>query len=107
LARRRLSVKLNPPRIARIYVSTLLSAVPTVLIARFTGLPTLPSLLLSSSVYVFSYMSLTPLLRAVDEDDLRSLERMFGSIGVLKPFVRLASGYVRMVLQASSSLKIA
>ncbi|MEM2047909.1 MAG: hypothetical protein QXZ06_08505, partial [Candidatus Jordarchaeales archaeon] len=69
--------------------------------------PTLPSLLLSSAVYVFSYMSLTPLLRAVDEDDLRSLERMFGSIGVLKPFVRLASGYVRMVLQASSSLKIA
>ncbi|MEM3680062.1 MAG: flippase [Metallosphaera sp.] len=107
LARRRLSVKLNPPRIARIYISTLLSAVPTVLVAWFTGLPPLLSLLLDSAVYVLSYMSLTPLLRAVDENDVKNLERMFSGIGVLKPFVRLASGYMRIVLHASSSKRIA
>jgi len=98
MAKRRLNVNLDLSASARIYISSALSAIPAVFLALYMNLPSIISLIVCSSVYAVSYLTLAPLLGAVGREDLVNLERIFSGVRLLRPIARLVVHYEFRVL---------
>ncbi len=74
----------NYPNIARIYGVAVLSALPALATARLLPLPSLPTVLLSAVIYLFTYLTLVPLARIVDNSELVALIQFTNKLGILK-----------------------
>ncbi|MEM1507298.1 MAG: flippase [Candidatus Bathyarchaeia archaeon] len=103
LARRRLDLSLNLSVSAKIYASSALSAAPAVVLAFYTYLPSIISLILCSAIYAATYLTVAPTLKAINREDLNELERIFGVVRPLKPIFRLIARYENKVLGWCSS----
>jgi O-antigen/teichoic acid export membrane protein len=84
VAHRRFHAHPDYPNVARIYGVAFLSALPALGTAHILPLSPLPTVLLSASIYLFTYLTLIPLARIVDKSELTSLIQFTNKLGVLK-----------------------
>lgn len=93
LAVKKLGINLKFFTSAKIYASSAVSAIPALFFTYFTKLPSIINLVLVLAIYTVTYLTVAPVLKAVDEVDLKNLERIFGRIRLLKPVINVLMGY--------------
>ncbi|MEM2904512.1 MAG: oligosaccharide flippase family protein [Candidatus Bathyarchaeia archaeon] len=72
-AKAKLGVSLNPSDSSRIYVASALSAAPTLLFLQASPLPSLTNVFIGGSLFLFTYLTAAPLLRAVHPSDISNI----------------------------------
>jgi len=104
LAQKKFSVNLGLQGQLRIYLSSALSALPTLTFLRLSPFASLPNLLAGATLYLITYITLTPILKVIDEQDLQNLKRIFIKVKVLKPIINLIISYESKLLATASGL---
>ncbi|MEM2169302.1 MAG: oligosaccharide flippase family protein [Candidatus Bathyarchaeia archaeon] len=98
LAVKKLDINLRFTASAKIYAASAVSAIPALILIQFINLPSMISLLLVLATYTITYLTLSPVLKAVNEVDLKNLERILGRIRLLKPVVDVLMGYETRIM---------
>lgn len=104
VAKKKYSVEFDARAVSRIFIISMLSAVPSYLL-RFAGLTNYHALLFGGIVYVAVYMTLIPLTRIVARTELEMLENVIHKIGPLGKVGSLALKFQKELLSVSLSIK--
>jgi O-antigen/teichoic acid export membrane protein len=98
LAKRKLQVNIGLTGQLKIYISSILSALPTLVFLQFSNLTNILNLLIASAIFLITYFTLTPILKSVNQSDLQNLKQIFEKIRVLWPIIKLAIDYEGKIL---------
>lgn len=89
-----------------IYLASALSAIPIALLALHIHSQSVfvdvVKLVAGALIYLFTYLTLTPLLGAINNEDVENLARIFAKIKPLKPAVKILVNYENKVLKTFS-----
>jgi O-antigen/teichoic acid export membrane protein len=94
LARNKFEVDFNPISLSGVYVASIFSALPVLLLSRLFNLGSLVNLAVGIPLFLMTYLTSAPLFGAVHANDIRNLETIFGGIGIwpiLKPILAFES----------------
>jgi len=103
LARKRFRVYLSLQEQLRIYLSSALSSLPILMLLSLR-LGTLPNLVMGPALYLLTYLTLTPVLKAIDEQDLQNLKQIFRKVKFVQPMIKLAISYESRLLAFTSHI---
>ncbi len=92
-AKKKFKVNFNLKDSARIYLSSIISTVPTFLFLHLSPFQNLTNIILSGALYLLTYLTLTPLLGAVRAQDIENLKHIFSKIKVVWPFLKFVLAY--------------
>jgi O-antigen/teichoic acid export membrane protein len=92
-AKKKFKVNFNPVDSTKIYLSSVLSAVPTLLYLQLSPFQNLLNIILSGSLYLATYLTLAPLVGAINAQDIENLKLLFGNIKMVWPFLKLVLNY--------------
>jgi O-antigen/teichoic acid export membrane protein len=92
LAHKRFRVKINLQGQIRIYLTSALSAISAVAILNLSSLSIL-NLLMGAAAYFIICLTLTPIVKCIDKQDLENLKQIFSKIKILKPIATLILKY--------------
>jgi len=98
MARKKLGVDFNPREFLKIYLASAISAVPTLLFIHLSPLNTLPNLIIGGSVFLLTYLTLTPIIGAITHTDLQNLNFIFSKIKFVWSILKLLLRYENKVL---------
>ncbi|MGQ9782013.1 MAG: flippase [Nitrososphaeria archaeon] len=102
-ATKRIGVKLDLRESSRIYLVSLISAVPVLFLAYSVHFRyTIFNLILELTVFVFVYLSMLPVVGALKKSDLDNINTLFGRFRIIRPLVKFAIGYESRMLSALS-----
>ncbi len=99
LANRKFNTKINLGGQARIFIASALSLLPTLAFLRLSPLPSLPNLLIGAALYLLAYLTLTPILKAIDMQDLQNIKQILTRIKIIWPMAKLIINYEQKMLQ--------
>ena len=102
----RVSVTVDWPSSAKIYLSSILSSAPAYAVTRLLGFNPLVELLAGGVVFVAVYLFSVCALRAVDFVDLDNLEKLSAALGPVRPLARLAISALRKGLSITSGFRV-
>ncbi len=102
----RVSVTVDWPSSAKIYLSSILSSAPAYAITRLLGFNPLAELLAGGAVFVAVYLFSVCALRAVDSMDLDNLEKLSAALGPVRPLARLAISALRKGLSVTRGFRV-
>ena len=88
IAKSRFNVEIQAEKIAKIYVVSLSSAIPLLALQRIVFLPSLFQLLLGASVYLVSYLTVTPLMGIITRNELKEVKNILDKVRPLKVLTR-------------------
>jgi hypothetical protein len=81
-----------------VLVASVVSLVPVVPVIYYSRLPSLANVFLAAVIYLFAFLTLVPVFKAVDRTDLDILVPILGQVNVLKPATHMVLGYERRLL---------
>ena len=89
LARQRFGIFFNHASLLKIYIASSLSALPLLLFLHLSPFGSLLNLAFGVALFLFTYLTLAPVLRVVQTHDIKNLRLMFGELKfvqtILKP----------------------
>jgi len=89
LARQGFGIFFNHASLLKIYIASSLSALPVLLFLHLSPFGSLLNLAFGVALFLFTYLTLAPVLRAVQAHDIKNLRLMFGELKfvqtILKP----------------------
>jgi O-antigen/teichoic acid export membrane protein len=83
---------------AKIYLATFLSAIPALILTRTSSFGYLLNLALIALSFASIYLTLIPVMRIINQEDLRSLSQIFARIKFISPFVKAVLSYEAKIL---------
>jgi O-antigen/teichoic acid export membrane protein len=83
-----------------IYASSFTSAIPVLLLATYSPLPSFWALIVSAAVYLVVYLTMMPLMGGIKSADIENLKTIFGKIKPLKPLVNAILSYESILIKA-------
>lgn len=102
-AKKTLDVNFNLDDSVRIYLSSAISTVPTLLFLQLSPFQNLANVIVGGSLYFFTYLTVAPLLGAVRTQDVENLKTIFSRIKRVWPVLKLVLIYVAKVLSMFKS----
>jgi len=72
IARKDFQIEFNTHALLKIYLNSAISSIPPLLILRFTQLPKLLNITIGGLLYLFTYVTLTPLTKTVTHSELQT-----------------------------------
>ena len=108
LARKKFNITISFRDQLMIYLSSLLSALPSILFLHFISFGSsffnsLLNLAIGAIIYLIVYLTLLPALKAIDEHDIENLKQIFRKIKILWPIIRLLIDYETKLLRVTKS----
>jgi O-antigen/teichoic acid export membrane protein len=88
IATRKLNVTPSFKDSLKIYLTSFLSATPTLLFLHLSPFNNLPNLIIGGGLYLLTYLTLTPLTRAVTRSDIQNLTTILSKIKILWLFLK-------------------
>jgi len=82
----------------RTYLASAISAVPLLLILQFSPFQGLINLAVGGSMFLLSYLTVAPILGAVDASDIKNLESILGNQKLLSSVLKPVMTYERKLL---------
>ncbi len=82
----------------RTYLASAISAVPLLLILQFSPFQGLINLAVGGSIFLLSYLTVAPILGAVDASDIKNLESILGNQKLLSSVLKPVMTYERKLL---------
>lgn len=98
VARRKYGLRPDLKPIAAIYLSALLSVLPVIPIAVYIQVASPIKLSIAGIVYALAYLTLTPLVKAIDSKDVQTLASIFAKFPLIRPLVIILVKYEKKVL---------
>ena len=105
IAKKKFNVNINLKGQLRIYLASALSAIPTLAFLHLSPLTSLPNLIAGATLYLLTYLTLTPILKTVNEQDLQNLTKIFRNLKVAWPIIKLALKYENKLLTIFSHFR--
>lgn len=93
LAHKKFKIKINFQEQIRIYIASAISAIPTIAVLHLSSLTAIPNLMMSATAYFITYLTLTPIMKCIDKQDLKILQQIFSKIKILQPITTLVIRY--------------
>jgi len=90
-------IHLNSRQILKIYLASAASAAISSITSSAISSHPLPSLIIGGILFLSSYITLTALLRALDEEDYLNLSRILGGLRLVGRLARAAISYMRLI----------
>jgi len=84
IAVKKIHVSLDIKASLRIYLASLLSAIPTLIFLHLSPLNNLHNLIIGGSLFLFTYLTATPLLRAIGTGDIENLKLIFSRLKLVR-----------------------
>ncbi|MEM2363716.1 MAG: oligosaccharide flippase family protein [Candidatus Nezhaarchaeales archaeon] len=88
---------------AKIYLASLLASIIIMPFSLHQLLPSIANLVFSALIYLIAYLTIAPLLQVLIKSELEGLTRIFSTITIIAPIVKVISKYENMVLKLVSS----
>lgn len=92
-------VKLDYEGVLRIYATALISGLPLLPLTVFLQSQPTVKLVVSILVYLLAYLTLAPIIKAVNENDVEFLAGVFTKIKPLKPLVKIIVSFENKMLK--------
>jgi len=89
LAQKKFNVNINLKGQLKIYLASALSAIPTLAFKQIFSFTSLPNLVAGATLYLLTYLTLTPTLKTVNEQDLQNLTQIFRNLKAIWPIIKL------------------
>jgi len=86
---KRYQVKADLNSSARILVSSTISATTTYMLISVIGTPDWVKLLIGVTTFLILYLTITPLIKAVNKTDVRNLKIMFSDLGIISKLINI------------------
>jgi O-antigen/teichoic acid export membrane protein len=96
---KKLQVKFDLKSSSRIYLASILSAIPTLLLSLYAQLASQQfyyrflGLILYACVFVFLYLTLLPAVKAIEESDIENFRLLLKRIKLIQPLINLVLTY--------------
>lgn len=84
---------------ARIYASSTISMAPLIPLVLYLQLPYQVNFVVGAILYTLTYLTVAPIFKAINEEDIQNLTRIFVKIKPLKPMVKVLANYERRILK--------
>ncbi|MEM3550706.1 MAG: polysaccharide biosynthesis C-terminal domain-containing protein [Candidatus Bathyarchaeia archaeon] len=84
---------------ARIYASSTISMAPLIPLVLYLQLPYQVNFVVGAILYTLTYLTVAPIFKAINEEDIQNLTRIFMKIKPLKPMVKVLANYERRILK--------
>jgi len=88
IAVKKIHVSLDLKASLRIYLTSFLSATPTLLFLHLSPFNNLPNLIIGGSLFLLTYLTLTPLTGAITHNDIQNLTPILNKIRILWPILK-------------------
>lgn len=98
IAIKKFKVNLDIRASLKIYSSSFLSAIPTLLFLHLSPFNSLPNLIIGGSLYLLAYLTLTPITGALTLSDLENLKPILTKIKILWPLLKPILNYQTKLL---------
>jgi O-antigen/teichoic acid export membrane protein len=100
---KKIRVRLDLRESSRIYLASLISAAPILILSYYIQFYyRFMNLAFESAVFVFVYLSLLPIVGALKKSDLDNIGTLFGRFRIIQPIVKLIIRYESKLLSALS-----
>ena len=98
-AQRRFKVKLDALSLLKIYAVAILSAVVPVLILNYSGLSNILAVVIGGVLYLFTYLTLMPLVKVMSAPELEQAGQAVQNIPVLTKVAKIIIAYQQRLLR--------
>jgi O-antigen/teichoic acid export membrane protein len=98
-AKRRFQIELDSHALIKVYLISTISALPSLLLLRFTALSNLATFIVGGSIYLFIYATLIPLARIVTHHELESATKIISRIRLLRLIADPILKYQKRILK--------
>jgi len=95
---KKVEVNLDLKASLRIYFASLLSAIPVLALLHISPFNSLPNLMIGGSLFLLTYLTLTPLTGAITHTDLENLNLILSRIKIVWPLIRPVLTYEAKLL---------
>lgn len=102
IALKKTRVTLDLKASLKIYLTSLLSALPILIFLHFSPLSNIPNLIISGFLFLLIYITLTPLTGAITKSDIQNLTSIFKKIRILWPIIKPIIKYETKLLSIQS-----
>jgi stage V sporulation protein B len=92
-ARRRYKIKFDTLSLLKIYALAILSSVAPVLILNYSGLSSVLGVVIGGVLYVFTYLTLMPVIKVVSSSELKQISHAVKNIPILTKIAKFIIGY--------------
>jgi len=103
MARKKLGVDFSPGESLKIYLASAISAVPTFLFLQLSPFQNLANLVIGGSLFLFSYLTLAPIIGAVRTIDVENLKAIFSRFRTAWPILKPVLTYEAKLLNTLTS----
>ena len=90
---------------ATICASSALSATPLIPLILYSSLPNLANLTIGAILYALTYLTLAPILKAINQQDLQTLTKILTKNKPLKPIINIIASYENRILKVFPTKK--
>jgi len=104
-AQRRFGASPNLGDSLRVYLVSSLSAIPTLMLVQLFPFSALLNVVFGGSLFVFTYLTLAPLLGAIRTSDVENLKLIFGRLKLVWPILKLILGYESKLISTFASTR--
>jgi O-antigen/teichoic acid export membrane protein len=87
-ANRKIGISLDFKGFLRICLNSALSAVPVLVTVYILHFNPAINLILNGAIFLFSYLTLLPLTKTVNQSDIDNIRLMFGKVKIMGPFIK-------------------
>jgi len=98
VAIKKIHVSLDLKASLKIYLASFLSAIPTLLFLQLSPLNNLSNLIMGGSLFLLTYLTLTPITGAIHQPDLDNFKLMFSNLKILWPLLKPVLAYEAKLL---------
>jgi len=97
MAKVKFKVKFNCRKLLLVYTVAIGSSVPALLTLKAMPFPALLRVVIAGFVYLFFYATLLPLLRTINESEMKKAEDIVGRIPLVRAPIKVLLGYERRI----------
>lgn len=94
----RFKLKIDLKASLKIYAASALSAAPTIIFMLGSPLTGLSNLIAGATIYLFTYLTITPIIKAIDEQDIKNLTQISRGIKTTRPITKILLKYTNKLL---------
>jgi O-antigen/teichoic acid export membrane protein len=102
-AKKKFQIEFDAHSLLKIYVASMISAIPSLLLLRFTHLSSVMNLIVGGSLYLAIYATLIPLMRIVSHTELQTASRVLIRIKLLGLIAVPVLNYQKRILRRNRS----
>ncbi|MGB9693948.1 MAG: oligosaccharide flippase family protein [Fervidobacterium sp.] len=102
--KRKLQIEFNTRSIIKVYLTSALSSIPTLILLQLAGMPNLLNIIIGGLLYLLTYVTLIPLTKTVTTSEIRKAANITQKIKPLWYITKLVFQYQQKIIRVTTNL---